>query len=234
MEYDGTFTGETVADPQGLNIPIRYTGVPLKDAKGRIVGALEHVVDISDLRFITETQAEHAYLQGEVANLVAALERAGGRPDGTLQAQRDDAVDSRTAVNALIAQLRAIIGQAGQCARRRRPANRSTRGQPVRAGEPAGGRDDPRGGTGPRSKRGGRRSIAHRQRHIGDDRAGVGHGASERRHEPARRGGGARGHGPGAAHRGGDGGHQECVAGAVRCSRCRTTRTDRRHRRDGR
>jgi methyl-accepting chemotaxis protein len=114
MEYDGTFTGETVADPQGLNIPIRYTGVPLKDAKGRIVGALEHVVDISDLRsLITETQAEHAYLQGEVANLVAALERAGaGDLTVRLVAQRDDAVGQVVrAVNALIAQLRAIIGQ---------------------------------------------------------------------------------------------------------------------------
>ena len=50
MEKDGAFTGETVADPSGLNMPIQYTGAPIKDAEGKIVGALEYVVDITETK----------------------------------------------------------------------------------------------------------------------------------------------------------------------------------------
>ena len=46
MEKDGTFTGETIADPSGLNIPILYTAAPIKDNSGQVVGALEYVVPI--------------------------------------------------------------------------------------------------------------------------------------------------------------------------------------------
>ena len=48
MEKDGVFAGETVADPSGLNLPIQYTGAPVKDASGQIIGALEYVVDVTE------------------------------------------------------------------------------------------------------------------------------------------------------------------------------------------
>lgn len=41
-------TGDTVADPDGLNIPIRYTGSPLRDLSGAMIGAVEYVVDIGN------------------------------------------------------------------------------------------------------------------------------------------------------------------------------------------
>ncbi len=50
MEKDRTFTGETVADPSGLNMPIQYTGAPVKDKTGKIIGALEYVVDITETK----------------------------------------------------------------------------------------------------------------------------------------------------------------------------------------
>ena len=50
MEKNGVFTGETVADPSGLNMPIQYTGCPMRDESGRIVGALEYVVDFTETR----------------------------------------------------------------------------------------------------------------------------------------------------------------------------------------
>ena len=50
MQKDGVFTGETVADPGGLNIPIQYTGTALKDTNGNIIGALEYVIDITETR----------------------------------------------------------------------------------------------------------------------------------------------------------------------------------------
>ncbi len=48
MQKDGVFTGDTVADPEGLNLPIQYTGAPLKDNNGNITGALEFVIDITE------------------------------------------------------------------------------------------------------------------------------------------------------------------------------------------
>ena len=43
-------TAETVVDPQRLNAPVRYTGAPVLDEQGEVVGALEYIVDISEIR----------------------------------------------------------------------------------------------------------------------------------------------------------------------------------------
>lgn len=48
METGRPATGETVATPGGRGIPIRYTGSPIRDARGNIVGAVEFVLDITD------------------------------------------------------------------------------------------------------------------------------------------------------------------------------------------
>ena len=47
MQQDAIVTGETVANPRGMSIPIQYTGAPVKDRNGNIVGALEYVTDIT-------------------------------------------------------------------------------------------------------------------------------------------------------------------------------------------
>jgi len=63
MEKDGTFTGKTVADPRGLNLPIQYTATPIKDAKGQIIGAMEYVVDFTETkRAMDEAQEKVGYL----------------------------------------------------------------------------------------------------------------------------------------------------------------------------
>lgn len=51
MQQDGVFTGDTLA--AGGKLPIRYTGSPLKDKNGNIIGALEYVLDISKEMEIT-------------------------------------------------------------------------------------------------------------------------------------------------------------------------------------
>jgi len=49
MKEDRVVTEETIARPQdGMILPIKYTGAPIKDAKGNIKGALEFVLDITD------------------------------------------------------------------------------------------------------------------------------------------------------------------------------------------
>ena len=82
MVTDSLATDETVADPSGLNMPIQYTGVPVKNAKGQIVGALEYVQDISDLK----------NMLGEIVTVAKSLASA----DLTAQVKGDFKGDFKT------------------------------------------------------------------------------------------------------------------------------------------
>ncbi len=49
MKTDSVITDMTIARPaDGVIVPIKYTGAPLKDAKGNIKGALEYILDVTD------------------------------------------------------------------------------------------------------------------------------------------------------------------------------------------
>ncbi len=51
MKTDSVISDETIARPaEGVIIPIKYTGSPIKDAKGNIKGALEYILDVTDER----------------------------------------------------------------------------------------------------------------------------------------------------------------------------------------
>jgi methyl-accepting chemotaxis protein len=49
MKTDSVVTEQTIARPRdGVIVPIKYTGAPVKDAKGNIKGALEYILDMTD------------------------------------------------------------------------------------------------------------------------------------------------------------------------------------------
>ena len=49
MKTDSVITDHTIARPRdGVIIPIKYTGAPIKDAKGNIKGAIEYVLDMTE------------------------------------------------------------------------------------------------------------------------------------------------------------------------------------------
>jgi methyl-accepting chemotaxis protein len=51
MKTDSVITEETIARPaEGVIVPIKYTGSPIKDAKGNIKGALEYILDVTEER----------------------------------------------------------------------------------------------------------------------------------------------------------------------------------------
>jgi len=58
MHSGQIYTGETIADPKGLDMPIRYTGVPVKEIDGKIVGAIEFILNVSG-----ERQINHAIVE---------------------------------------------------------------------------------------------------------------------------------------------------------------------------
>ena len=47
MKEDGIFTSETIVQPDTMNMPIRYSGFPVKDNEGNIVGAVKYLLDIT-------------------------------------------------------------------------------------------------------------------------------------------------------------------------------------------
>jgi methyl-accepting chemotaxis protein len=97
MQKDGVFTADTVVSLPSGDLPVRYTGVPLKDAKGNIVGGLEYVLNISKEMKIT---------QG-VGNLVqAAIE---GKLDTRADVDRFEG-NYRTIVQGVNDLLDAVIG----------------------------------------------------------------------------------------------------------------------------
>ncbi|MBN2714563.1 MAG: PAS domain-containing protein [Deltaproteobacteria bacterium] len=63
MEQRVIRNGETVADPNGINVPIRYTGAPLTSEDGELIGAVEFVIDISEeKKAMEEAQLKVDYL----------------------------------------------------------------------------------------------------------------------------------------------------------------------------
>ena len=60
MRQNALFTGDTVARLPSGELPIRYTGAPLKDANGNIIGGLEYVLDITKEMAITDSVGDLA------------------------------------------------------------------------------------------------------------------------------------------------------------------------------
>ena len=98
-------TGETVCDPDGLNIPIMYTGAPIKDADGNIVGALEYVVDITEIKNAENRMKKiDAFQKNEVKKFSEALGKVAiGNLTSTYHA--DQADDDTIAVKEVFDQL---------------------------------------------------------------------------------------------------------------------------------
>ena len=54
MQQNDVFTSDTIAKLPSGNLPIRYSGAPLKDIDGNIIGALEYALDISKEMEVTD------------------------------------------------------------------------------------------------------------------------------------------------------------------------------------
>jgi PAS domain S-box-containing protein len=127
MQNDGIFTGETVVDPDRVNLPIQYTGAPIKNAQGQIVGGLEYIVDISERKKTERVAEKVAGFQGvEVDKLSRTLESVAagdlsvsydvaGADDDTRQTAETFAVIA-AALNSTIGNLSDVIGQVTESA----------------------------------------------------------------------------------------------------------------------
>ncbi len=74
MQRGHSVTSETEAHPQGMDLDIAYTGVPVKDVQGRIIGALEVATDITAVKKAARLAKKQADYQAvEVDKLVVNL-----------------------------------------------------------------------------------------------------------------------------------------------------------------
>ncbi|MCM2333689.1 MAG: bacteriohemerythrin, partial [Anaeromyxobacteraceae bacterium] len=75
MRDEGLASSETVARPQAGTFEIAYTGTPLRDAAGRVAGALEVIVDQTAARTEARHSGKVAAYQGQAtAAITAALQ----------------------------------------------------------------------------------------------------------------------------------------------------------------
>ncbi|MDR3568913.1 MAG: methyl-accepting chemotaxis protein [Syntrophobacteraceae bacterium] len=74
MQRGHSITAETEAHPQGKDLDIAYSGVPVKDAEGRIIGALEVATDLTEVKKAARLAKKRADYQAiEVDKLVVNL-----------------------------------------------------------------------------------------------------------------------------------------------------------------
>lgn len=69
MKNDSTVTDETVAHPNGVELPIIYTGAPVKNKNGEIIGALESVTNIQEIKELQR------YLTRSTQNILQAMDK---------------------------------------------------------------------------------------------------------------------------------------------------------------
>lgn len=67
-------TQETVAHPNGMNIDIQYTGIPMKDEMGQVIGALELITDQTAIKAASQVaQKQTSFQNDEVGKLIQNL-----------------------------------------------------------------------------------------------------------------------------------------------------------------
>ncbi|MCP4120027.1 MAG: PAS domain-containing protein [Desulfobacteraceae bacterium] len=86
MQTDSVVDGQTVAHPGGKPMPIKYTGAPIKDAKGNIKGALEYIADVTSEK---EVERLIAKAVGEVDGLVNASREQMGQANENVESMND-------------------------------------------------------------------------------------------------------------------------------------------------
>ncbi|MBK7632408.1 MAG: HAMP domain-containing protein [Ignavibacteriales bacterium] len=98
-------TEETIANPNGKTFPIMYTGAPIKDKAGNIIGALEFVTDT------TEIKNAQNYLSNKVDEMLNEMNKfATGDLTVELHSEKNDQIGKLfTGFNQVVSNIRNII-----------------------------------------------------------------------------------------------------------------------------
>lgn len=69
MRNDNATTSETTSRANGKELPIMYTGSPIKNKEGNIIGAIEYIADISDMK------EREDYLKRSTNTMMTAMDK---------------------------------------------------------------------------------------------------------------------------------------------------------------
>jgi len=108
MKTSSVVTEETEANPNGNKLSIMYTGAPVKDKTGKIVGGLEYVADV------TEMKDKENYLTRSTETILGAMELfAQGDLTAGVKAEKegDDIAKLFNGFNQTVANIKNIILQ---------------------------------------------------------------------------------------------------------------------------
>ena len=88
MTTDSICTAETIAHPNNAELPIIYTGAPVKNKSGEIIGALENITDITEIKNMQN------YLTRSTQNILQAMDKfaAGDLTVEVIPEIKDDAI----------------------------------------------------------------------------------------------------------------------------------------------
>jgi len=76
MQLGKSVTKETDAHPQGMDLDISYTGIPQRNQKQEIVGALEFITNQTDIKkAVKKAEKQAIYQEKEVQKLITNLEK---------------------------------------------------------------------------------------------------------------------------------------------------------------
>ncbi len=85
MKRDNIFSQETIARPNGYELPILYTGAPVKNRGGKIIGAVEAITDIREIKEMQN------YLTRSTKKMMLAMEQfEKGNLTITVSPEKDD------------------------------------------------------------------------------------------------------------------------------------------------
>jgi len=116
METDSVCTAQTVAHALG-DMPVQYTGVPLRNKDGSVIGAIEQLTDISELKGAEQAlQETNQRLQEAVTECVAFSEKVGSgdlTPRLSVSGE-DDIARLGAALNETVANQAQLAGQLQQ------------------------------------------------------------------------------------------------------------------------
>jgi methyl-accepting chemotaxis protein len=94
-------TEETDAHPNGMDLDIKYTGMPLHDNQGNVVGGLEFITDLTDIKKAQRLVAKRAEFQAKevekLADNLALLANGDFNFEARVESGDEDTVNERKA-----------------------------------------------------------------------------------------------------------------------------------------
>ena len=113
MEENQVCSGQTVL-VGARNLPIHYLGAPLLDSSGNLVGGVEYITDVSELKEIeTALQSANDFLQGQIGDATRNITAATTEILATTSEQAASTSEQAAAVN----QTATTVNQARQTAK---------------------------------------------------------------------------------------------------------------------